>query len=432
MLFQARASESTDPNGIQRRTAWVLFGLGLLLSLARAPSLLLHPRLLAEEGTVYFRFALEHPFAETFAAAHLGYYSLIPNVATFVGARLTPLAWAPAVTGVFAFGIQLVPIALIASMSWGSWSHPSRRLACIFVVILNPLGGPLWLSTINSQYFLAVAASVLLLEPLSGGAGPRVGRDVLLPALCGLSSPQACFLLPVFAGRALIARSERAWCQTAILAAATLVQGSAALASGLGHRLATCSPAELLTVLAAKTVVWPALGYRTAVVGVKLAVSGLAGGILSKGTAYAVLLALLGGTLWWAVRCVEPKSTRWLLCASYLVLGVLSFWTALGPRADLLSPASGQRYFFASAVVLLLGAASRLPVSRQGAGSLGAFAALLVFLAVTIQGITASRYYTKDSWPPWREEIERWQQDPRYEPRIWPERWRIPMGPPRR
>ena len=86
---------STPREPIERMNRRTLLTLVLLAGAAaalvlRVPEVVLEPRFWAEEARVYFVYALNNPAGSALLAPHQGYYSLVPNLATWL-ATLVPL-----------------------------------------------------------------------------------------------------------------------------------------------------------------------------------------------------------------------------------------------------------------------------------------------------------------------------------------------------
>ena len=57
----------------------ILLAIAFVAWFLRGPRVLLHGRLLLEEGTTYLRYAWDAPPLQAFFAPHQNYYSLLPN-----------------------------------------------------------------------------------------------------------------------------------------------------------------------------------------------------------------------------------------------------------------------------------------------------------------------------------------------------------------
>ncbi|CAA0104569.1 Uncharacterised protein [BD1-7 clade bacterium] len=205
-----------------KRVEIALFLIALVAIVFRHVDLFLFPRFWAEEGSVYFTSAMAHG-VDSLWLSHQGYYSLIPNVATYL-ATWVPLDRAPAVTTVIAFIVQLIPFILISasqSMFLSTWKQKALAMA---VVLFIGNTGEIWLNTINSQFHAIVILFLVLLESRE----PNIGRGKcgflgVLTLVAGLSGIPANILAPVFfyvyitTGNALALRLFSVLCFTTIL-----------------------------------------------------------------------------------------------------------------------------------------------------------------------------------------------------------------------
>ncbi|NLV73111.1 MAG: hypothetical protein GXY52_00275 [Chloroflexi bacterium] len=148
---------------LRRLLPWALILLIAALSYWRAPNLFHDPRIWAEEGAVYLSTAYYSGFWRALVVPHQGYYALVPNVATLLalGAGIPRAAM---ITTLVAFIVQLLPIALIAFSRSQWWQRPAVRLIGVLIVLLAASSGEVWLNTINSQFYLAVATFLILAE----------------------------------------------------------------------------------------------------------------------------------------------------------------------------------------------------------------------------------------------------------------------------
>ena len=89
---------------------WLLFTIGAASIVLRCPRLFFEPRFWAEEGSVFFAYAFKHSALSALTRPDGGNYDLPRNLASILAVNLAPLEWAPLVTTLFAFGIQLIPL----------------------------------------------------------------------------------------------------------------------------------------------------------------------------------------------------------------------------------------------------------------------------------------------------------------------------------
>jgi hypothetical protein len=345
-----------------------LLGLYAALVMARYPILIRSPRLWAEEGSKYFQSAHDLGLLAVFVSEQ-GYFSLVPRVATWL-ATLVPLAFAPVVTVVISLLLQMVP-ALVVLRSRSAVLPLAGRILIVAALIFTPQAvGELWLNTINSQVFLAVAAFVIFLEPT---LRPRHWAWL---ALAAFTAPTAIFLAPLFALRALRQPTRGAWVSVAVFGVAGLVDALCVVGHrpgsggrGIGDTLA----AWLQTIVA----------------------EGFIGGVpasaqLVVGAVVLVVLAVIFGA--------TADTGAWVLALAALVVSLLNAEFALmGKVAD--------RYAYApvlmAVIALVVAAGSSRDWARIPVG-----AALATALLGGVFGYFAPSPSVDKRWPSWRSQVE--------------------------
>jgi hypothetical protein len=416
--FAARLREGGGPS------APALFGLYALLLVLRAPTLLVSPRLWAEEATVYLAHALSASGWQALAAPHLGYYSLLPNVATLLAARV-PLEWAPAVTFAVAFAVQLLPAVLVLTANTPALATPLRRGIALLLVLATVPNKEAWLNTINSQFYLAICAGLIL---ISGPGTPGVAwlrRGVL--AVGGLTGVPSLFLAPLYWLRALLERSREHAVQAVILSACGVVQLLVVVnAVEGGARALHVTPDIVLTALFVKSVVLPFLRPLLGLAS-KACMAAMAAG----GWVKAVLLLLEAGVLGALAYGVAKSRVG---AGSYLVAGagitaVLSCVGALGDPTLLMKTTYNGRYFFVPNVFLGLALLMAVaPGSRLGPRPAKVFRVLLGWwLLMAVVNYAGS--FGAFTGPSWRAEVAAWRADPAHAIGVWPPGWHlVPPG----
>ena len=83
MLYGERAEQAKFSNQIKFSILFVVVGIIFF----RNPILFTEPRFWAEEGSVYFSSAFHSTWIVSLFQPHLGYLSLIPNIATIIAAK---------------------------------------------------------------------------------------------------------------------------------------------------------------------------------------------------------------------------------------------------------------------------------------------------------------------------------------------------------
>ena len=196
----------------------------------REPYLLQHPRFWAEEGFVWFQYASSHSLVQSifFVNPLSTYFNLAINVAAILSAIVAArfgLEYAPLVTTIYAFAIQALAIVLILFCKSRLFDSTWKAVAgCLIVLFAATSKDELWLNTTNSMSFLGLIALLLLfVEMEDWPAWARWGERVLL-LICGLSSPYATPLLPLFAIAAWRSKEREQKIQCLILGVCLLVQ----------------------------------------------------------------------------------------------------------------------------------------------------------------------------------------------------------------
>ena len=424
-----------------RRPAAAQVARGAILAMAcavmawRAPLLLRQPRIWAEEGTVYLAYAFANPAWKALVAPHQGYYHLYANLATLV-ALLAPMRQAALVTTLLAFAAQALPLAVVL---WGRsrlWPSLPRQLLAVTVILLTPSSGECWLNTINSQFYLALTAALLLVEEPPRSAARRwIHRAIL--GLAVLSGPVTAFLAPLFVARALARRDEpEASTQAWLVVAGAMLQAGIALAAletpdAGPMRFAGITPASLLAVIWNRVVMVPLTSMRGG-----RAMAGLLLGLRDAGRAaplgWALLAALAGLGLFLCRK--RPPEQRYLALGA-LLLALLSTISALaGPgetKWALIHPGTAIRYYYAPSTLLMLALSARITWQRRAwrrLGSLLAAVALALSLALGAMDYRAlMEPFVSADWPVWAEQVAIWETRPGHRLLIWPPPWEMTL-----
>lgn len=401
----------------------------LALMIWRCPAFLVEPRFWAEEGKYYFESAYNNGFWHGMFAQHFGYFSLVPNVATAF-ATLLPLENAPLFTTYTAAVFQLLVCSVVIFGKSPLWDTvPRKLLVACGMLLLAP--GEVWLTTICTQYWLTIAAFLLLLEPAvtTGLLRKWLYRSSIL--ICGLTSVTACFMTPLYYYKAIRNREREVLVQACILGGATLVQLSI-LFSSLGsesHLNARFGGNDFsLPKLAMLQLVWPFTGNTVFDSG---AVIALDEWFVSKGLFLAsmprfselVSALLISGLVTLLAWHYRKDRDRQLIVAAFLLTAVLS--TVLSIRM-----ASSPRYVFAPSVMLLVLFAAEFGLKQARAMKISVSVLLLVFMASGLREFRSGVYYNT-YWPKWRDEVAIWRVQPGYRLQIWPQfrstRWTMEL-----
>ena len=410
-----------------RITPWAVLGAAGALIVARAPQLLVEPRLWAEEGVLFLAHAVRSSFAGglVYVQRDAGYFNLPPSLATAIAAA-APLEAAPWVTTYASLACLLLPLLIILFGRSRVWDDPLRKAVACGIVLLAPsFVGEVWLNTINAQVYLGVAALCLLCEDLDGISGRRLAGYTALLAVCGLSGPYTTFLVFAFLWNAWVQRSRAARVLAGALVLTTAVQGlvfTGLASQGFIHGAkfselnALRSVSNALHAHFLVPVVGRPVGFALARIPRLLFV--LLG--------FVSLAVALGWLVDW-----RRRSAAVLLLVALLPLSIL---TTVASKHGL----PGGRYGVLPGIAWLL---LILATTRSGSRMRARFAALLLGLGLTA-GVFALRaedpaFGCGGPCPSWPAELARWRADPDYRLRVWPMRsddreegWWVDLGRP--
>ena len=348
----------------------ILLGITVL----RQPALFTFPRLWAEEGSVYLAHALTHGPWAALTSAHLGYYSLLPTLATL----LSPVAQAPVITILFALGWQLATLALILhSPSRVLPDLPTRAAFCAALILVSP--PEIWLNTINAQHWAAVGVFVMLFSDIPQGRG-RFGQLAYLAIACLTGVPALLFAvyLPI---RAMLERDRHLITASLVTVLCLCVQAAAFIGTDTTGDV-TRFPMDQLAFFAKHllaTMLWTGAELFRLV------------HILPRGIVFAALLALI---LAFALAHRRAPKVLLLTLAPTLTYAIIATLASDGMTG-------GPRYGFPATAFLLL-------VLFHFAGHLPRPAATVVLAAgmvLQVPWFLDMAYVHDPAWPTWSEQL---------------------------
>lgn len=392
-------------------------GLPLLLAAAailavvfRLPDIVAEPRFWAEEARVYFAHALTARPFDALLAPQQGYFSLVPNLATWLATRV-PLARAPEVTTGIALAVQALP-AVVAAFGHGHWVHtPAKRIAAVLIVLLVGAAGELHATTICSQFHLAVLAAVIYLDSEERPDRLRGTVYAALLVIAGLTGVQAILLLPLFAWRWWLRGRRFDTVALSVLAACLAVQfWVVATAPGEADRFALHGDladraANTLENLAKGLLIHPVAGDLGP--GTLTLPSGIAVAAVSAlGVAAAILTQIV---------ILRRGPGRVLLATAWFV-AIASFVASR-------RMAGGERYLEVSSVLIVIAIAG-VAFDEQRHRVARAVAGTALTCAILVNGwlyLPRTADVHNPGWPVWSEEVARWRAGEITEPRIHPQ-----------
>ncbi|MBZ0113422.1 MAG: hypothetical protein K8J08_13245 [Thermoanaerobaculia bacterium] len=421
------ACESDRPADLSRRVRWISLLVCALGIASREPMLLIEPRMVAEEATVYLAYAFSNGFLRSLllipaSEGPAGYLHLLANLSALLSTHVLPLEWAPRIGTCLAFLAQLLPFAVVL---WGRsrlWNSPSRRyLLCLVFLLAPAVRSTVWLQVIHAQIFLGLVAFLLLFENLDGASRRRLWTYRGLLLLGSLTGAYTVLLAPIFGMRYYLTRQREAFHQFVIVATVAVLQASAlatywwTLGRATQRLQAIWHPRVPLTALV-EHLVQPLFG-NSATTALNSPATGLTPLLV------VVILALLAILGWLAWKC--GGGIFWLMPIGLSLLIASTSILSYGAPAG--------RYAVFSGMVLLtsLLVASwnrRVPAPARGICAGLVLVALFCGASsywkeglvpfVGQQDVAFSRYL--DYRPVWRREVAAWRIDHDHVLRIWP------------
>lgn len=387
------------------------------------------PRLVFEEGKDYFRAALSAPWWEALVRPHFDYLALVPNLGCTLAAQV-PLEHAPRVTAAMGLGVQLLLCALV--IHGRIFGPPGRRgaatRALALVLLLGAMGkASLWATTWAAQYLLALAVTLVLIEPGSVLRGVGLRWRALVVGLGGLTGLLCLPLVPLFGLRAWWERSRGHAVLTAVLASCALLQAAlyvgrydetgGAVSEAAAMRGGSREARAVLEVPTVRLLLRPVVGKETAAAWARAGDTG-------EGLDRTLLVGLLGTgfLLAWAIAMIRRDRLAvlpWLALAGQLAL---VFYAAIGVRRELFrEDLVNPRYFVLPGYLVLVLAlrSARLWTGWVTRTVIGLFLATAVW--------QAGRSFLFDAYrvpgDPWAVEARAFEAEEQHYLRIWTPDW---------
>jgi hypothetical protein len=405
--------------------ALIWYALALVL---RAPEVLYPGRFWAEDGSVFFQYAWTHSFLDALTAPHIGYFSLVPNVAGILAAHV-PLLWAPRVTNGIALIVQLLPALLVVFAKIPGLETPLRKALALLLLLVVPSNPEVYINTANSHFLLCAAAGLILIsEP--GQWFDRWSKWLIL-GLAGLTGVASTFLTPFFWLQWWKERSRARLAQAAILTLCTAIQLCFIhRAFHTGQRRMIVSPTIVAGVTYAKFVATPLLPTEEAMDHLESFRRGLiATGHLPL-SLWLVTAAAATLFLWLCWR--SRNHTALLLAAAAIWITALSLAGSLG-NGIIERMCYTARYYYAPqffcflALLISCSAKTSMPRGLRMIRTAWLGAVLIVGLN---NYISAIQYWTFIfSGPSWKTQVENWHRDPSTTLVLWPNMFDMTLPP---
>lgn len=407
-----------------------LFLLGVVaLIVYRFPQIFYEPRMYAEEGTVFFTYAFNNPWHEMLYMPFLGYYSLLNNLICLAAAKLLPLEYAPWLTTYVSLFVYLLIFYLILyGQSVLFDGFPRKAAACLAILFLAD--GNIWINVISAHFYFSLIGFLILVQDVENLDVFKRWLYRILIFMAGLTGVLTCFLFPVFLIKSWRQKGRENKIHTGLLLLGCLVQGAVFLVylhhDALGNRLGSSSFMGNLHVFYILNFLGPIFGYQVFEKYYRLITSDPSASLFI--VAMSILLVVYTLFLiWLLVKCFSNKE-RVYGFAGFWLLSILSTIFSLGMLG-------GPRYSYAPNVILILLLLSFIRFKgKNGWSRVFPAMCLCCVLSCIVLGFydfkVKLRGHLDENWPKWTEQVKRWEQNPNYSIKIWPDGWVINLKPP--
>ena len=386
---------------------FILFASCIVFIILREPALLLSPRLWAEEGTIFYAFALHHSVWDIFTTAHVGYLTLFNSIVSALQAKVFSVESAAIVSTYLGFLIQLVPVYIITCTTYKLWDSPLKKIICncIVIVVMAP---ELWLNTTDSHFIFGLITFLILVIPATTLAVFQKYLFSVLLFIGGLTGPASIFFTPTFLVQAWREKSKEKYIQAGILSFCALIQTAVILYAifynNTYHRLST---PHLKTTAYHFIIDNFSLLPHSASFNYQLFSFDL---ISLSGILMAIFYAYL--------LIKHRKKTDFLIALlSFMVVAVFS---TLGS----LDMAGGARYAYIPTCILLIILTSEVVALKNSKKNIRYLTSLILIVCLSLNIIwyipTMMDWAYKPSYPEWSAEAAKWRADTSYTPKIHP------------
>lgn len=418
----------------QKNITIALVGFSALFIILRTPELLSNPRLWAEEGGWYvtrasFLFNRDDWYL-MFFPTQFPYYAFWPMIVSYLAMVLVPIDQLPVVTTFMAFLIQMVPVMIIVTSRSDVWTNKWVRAAGCLIVVLAPISDETWLNTINSQFYLAIATFLILIDSAQASLGRRIFTLIVL-GVAGLTGWVSVFMTPVFLWRSIRERGFR-WHQFYTMSAGLIVQIiaiSVVVITG-DHALKSrfCSFDIPIFVCTIWTQCIGLLSFGLS--GANAIIASLLTGDSSRVVSWSpqlVGLMLAEIAILYVCFISMPTHIRIPAMLSFGLVTTCSVASALGGMSWLVTNGGGHRYFIAPNTMLLLMFLWTFNTRvLQRSKRLFCWMFLVIGLCNSMIWFVTIGPNRVDR-PIWKEEVSKWRKTPDYQLRICPDGWKISL-----
>mgnify|MGYP003588978419 CR=1 FL=1 len=411
---------------------WPLFFAAIGILFIRYPGIMLNPRFLAEEGSLFFQRAYQSAgiSLSTFFYNYeiVGYYNFIADFAAWAAATFFSLPYAPYATLLASFFFQVFPLYLIAMSRSALWNSPLRRTMGILLVLLVPVSSDVWLTTIGTQYHLGLIAFLILLESGERHSAFETWLQRVMLLIGGFSGISSCLMTPFYFLKAWQNRQRETLLQALLLSFAVFVQLFSLLYSS-NTRLSNPGDAVSLTANVVNANFVSTLFGPTAASLLSQILYGMIETAFSELIVILAVMLVFEGIflLFLLKRFHNPRLFFYVIGALGLTIAV-AYIGMINGKWETVDPYNASRYFWLPNVILafcVLFAIKEQPSFRATIrrNMLAAFCLLMIVIHGALHYDMTGYGQTM---PSWRKEAALWMQDKDKQTiALWPQGWHL-------
>ena len=201
----------------------IVAAIAMVVIVCRRPELMFHAQFWAEDGIVYYGSAYNNGLPSLLYPQENTLHIFIRGVALLT--TWLPLKLAPLTFNIIAVAVMALPLFIL-------WSDPNffkklgdkNKLILTVLYLLIPNIAEIFGNLTNTQWFLAIAAILVLTRTNKQTAKRWLWFDLLVLAACGLTGPYVLVLTLPALYLAFIYRTRPVYLKTALILALALLQ----------------------------------------------------------------------------------------------------------------------------------------------------------------------------------------------------------------
>ena len=378
----------------------------ILLIIIREPDLLVSPRLWAEEGFIFYSFALHHSIWDIFTTAHVGYLTLFNSIVSLIQAKAFSIENAATVSTYMGFLVQLIPVYIITFTNNKFWDSALKKVISAFIVIIV-MAPELWVNTTNSHFIFGLITFLIMLVSATELSTFNKYFFRLLLLIGGLTGPASIFFTPTFLLKAYKEKSKEKIIQAGIITLCAFIQACVIL-----YAIFFNNKYNRLTVHNLKIT-----RYHFIIDNFSLLPHSAHLNYQLFSVDLTTLFGLLTGCLYIFLLVKYRGKDSYLI--PLLSVIVVAIFSTLGS----LDMAGGARYAYVPTCVLLIIITSQifeLPFTKINYVVLPILLICLTTNAIWYRPLIHEWMY-KPSAPKWKNEVAKWRADTTYLPKTHPD-----------